>query len=122
MGFLSTQGCNFPVLTYILIIQACNALSTQDAWDYFNVGPPYALHLDDFTNMLPFWMNFTRDTRRAVPELIAEMYAYSLAASHLGLKHIRLNSLIVSDVRPSSYGKWRYKLDHQPLVFIFALL
>jgi hypothetical protein len=84
---------------------SCNKLTDADGWDYFNVGPPYAMHLDDFTNMLPFWMNFTRDTRRAVPELIAEMYAYSLAAAHLGLKHIRLNSLIVSDVRPSSYGK-----------------
>jgi hypothetical protein len=63
------------------------------------------MHLDDFTNILPFWMNFTRDTRKAVPELIAEMYAYSLAAAHLGLKHIRLNNLIVSDVRPSSYGE-----------------
>ena len=84
--------------------QECMALVDADGWDFFNVGPPYMLHLDDLTAMLPFWMNFTRDTRKAVPELIAEMYGYSLAAAHLNLKHIRLNSLIISDVRPSSYG------------------
>jgi len=99
--------------TMMRLEKECNALTDQDGGDYFNVGPPYMLHLDDFTEMLPFWRNFTRDARKAVPELIAEMYGYSLAAAHLGLKHVRLNNLMLSDTRPGSYGEDWDKLGYE---------
>ena len=41
------------------------------------------------------------------PSLLAEMYAYCLAAAHLGLPHVKLDSFMVSNV--DAYGEgWAF--------------
>jgi hypothetical protein len=91
----------------------CMGVTAQDAWDFYDVGPPYMLHINDLKKMIPLWLEFTAKSRAVKPVLIAEMFAYSLAAAHLNLKHVRLDSFIVSDTNPNSYGEAFSFLDYK---------
>ena len=66
----------------------CLKTTNRDANDYYQVGPPYMLHNKDFKKMVPLWLNYTWKSRQVKPVLIAEMFAYSLAAAHYDLKHM----------------------------------
>lgn len=56
---------------------------------------------------LPICNLFTHMTRvyERYPELLAEMYAYSMAAAHEQLPHFTLYSLMVSDTESEHEGK-----------------
>ena len=42
------------------------------------------------------------------PHLLAEMFAYCLAAAHLGLSHQTAASFMISDVGAGNQEGWRY--------------
>ena len=85
----------------------CATVSARDAAKYYPVGPPYILHRDDWLRLAPSWVEFVPKVYEEYPSLLAEMYAYCLAAAHLGLPHVKLDSFMVSNV--DAYGEgWAF--------------
>jgi len=97
----------------------CLEATSRDAWRSFTVGPPYILHVDDWKRLARSWVDFVPKVYEEYPHLLAEMYAYSLAAAHEELPHFRVNHLMVSNV--GSYGEGWPLVDSLPSVCADAL-
>ena len=81
----------------------CLSVSSNEAWRYYSVGPPYILHVDDWSKIAQAWVDFVPKVYEEYPNLLAEMYAYCLAAAHHELPHYRIDSYMVSNV--GAYGE-----------------
>lgn len=79
-------------------------VSISDANLYYSVGPPYMGHRNDMIKIADKWTEFVPKVYEEYPNLLAEMYAYSMAAAHHGLKHLRLDHYMVSNVDASGEG------------------
>jgi len=55
------------------------------------------------------------------PELLAEMYAYSMAAAHEQLPHFTLYSLMVSDTESEHEGKLTNVYNYPPMLLSIYL-
>ena len=73
----------------------CATASSGHAWRYYTVGPPYILHHSDWLVLAPSWADFVPRVYEEYPELLAEMYAYAMAAAHHDLRHARVDHLMV---------------------------
>lgn len=82
----------------------CTRTSQQEAYKYYPVGPPYMLHVDDWRRLAPVWSEFAPRVYAQYPNLLAEMYAYCMAAAHLELRHMRVNHLMISNVAVRDEG------------------
>jgi len=73
----------------------CN-VTERDAWNYYSVGPPYMMHKNDWIKMVNMWVNYSPDAliKDPPPDILAEMYSYSMASAHFGLKHKQFNSMV----------------------------
>jgi len=91
----------------------CANTTRKDAAKYYPVGPPYMMHHEDFALLAPVWRDFVPKVYEQFPHLLAEMYAYCMAAAHLEMKHARVNHMMLSNVNVQEEG-WRH-LDAQPL-------
>jgi len=60
-------------------------------------GPPYIAYATDMYKIARKWTEFVPETHRQHPHLLAEMFAYCIAASHLELPHQTIRSLMISD-------------------------
>ena len=76
----------------------CLDVDRFEANKYYPVGPPYVLHRDDWKSLAPVWRDFAPKVYKQYPHLLAEMYAYCCAAAHLGLRHLRVNHMMLSNV------------------------
>lgn len=75
----------------------CLDVDEAEAQRSYNVGPPYALHRDDWPRFLDTWVGFIPQLWHAYPTVsgpnkdptrhYCEMYAWAMAAAHLGLPH-----------------------------------
>ena len=75
--------------------------------EHYSVGPPYILHIRDLNRLTNAWCDFVPKVYEDYPELLAEMYAYSMAAAHVNLPHITMQSHMVSNIAMSDEGwKW----------------
>lgn len=54
---------------------------------YYSAGPPYVIHIEDVLSLSERWSALVPPTFDEYPMLYAEMYAYSMAATDLDLKH-----------------------------------
>ena len=81
----------------------CANVTAADAWRYYSVGPPYVAHVDDLRAIAAKWCDFVPRVFAQYPELLAEMYAYSMAAAHLRLPHLRLDHYMLSNTQ--AYGE-----------------
>ncbi|KAJ1454374.1 hypothetical protein M885DRAFT_618164 [Pelagophyceae sp. CCMP2097] len=91
----------------------CARTTSDEAWKSFSVGPPYMAHKDDLLLIAQKWVEFVPRVFSQYPFLLAEMFAYSMAAAHLGLSHLRFDSFMVSNV--ASYGEaWQW-IDASPI-------
>ncbi|KAJ1444924.1 hypothetical protein M885DRAFT_551527 [Pelagophyceae sp. CCMP2097] len=106
LGFDRSKICTEPG-------SPCLSTTRADAAKYFPVGPPYILHFNDWRKLASVWREFAPRVYAQYPDLLAEMYAYCCAAAHLGLKHARVNHLMVSNVDVGDEG-WK-RLDAWPL-------
>ncbi|KAH8080416.1 hypothetical protein JL720_9110 [Aureococcus anophagefferens] len=77
------------------------------------VGPPYVMHHADWRRLAPVWRDFAPKVYAQYPDLLAEMYAYCMAAAHLRLRHARVNHMMLSNVHVQDEG-WAH-LDARPL-------
>ena len=72
-------------------------LTQKEAADYYPAGPPYLATGRDFYTLVKKWTDYVPKVHKVYPHLLAEMYAYSMAAAHLELPHQMVRSLMMSD-------------------------
>jgi len=68
----------------------------RDANDHYAVGPPYLATGRDMYAIAKKWAEFVPLVHREFPYLLAEMYAFCIAAAHLNLPHKLVKSLMIS--------------------------
>jgi peptidyl serine alpha-galactosyltransferase len=74
---------------------------------YYALGPPYILERDDLHRLTKSWTTLVPRVYEGYPYLLAEMYAYSMAAAHEDLPHLRVDHFMVSNVEAGGEGwKW----------------
>lgn len=84
------QGDNFPT--------PISNLTSGDAQTYYNaMGPPYIATAKDMWSIVNKWSEIAASVHDEYPYLLAEMFAYNLAAAHLGLRHTISHSFMISD-------------------------
>ena len=65
----------------------------------------------DFYKIADKWAEFGVGTHRQYPNLLAEMFAYCLAAAHLNLPHQIAQSFMISDVGAGFAEGWGQYID-----------
>mmetsp|Transcript_24054 Transcript_24054/g.34478 ORF Transcript_24054/g.34478 Transcript_24054/m.34478 type:complete len:511 (+) Transcript_24054:123-1655(+) len=68
----------------------------KDAEYHYAVGPPYLATGRDMYAIAKKWADFAPRVHREFPYLLAEMYAFCIAAAHLNLPHKLVKSLMIS--------------------------
>jgi len=79
-------------------------VGTQEAHNHYPAGPPYLATARDMHRIAEKWVEFVPRSHKEHPYLMAEMYAYCIAAAHLELPHQLVRSLMVSDVDAAQEG------------------
>lgn len=81
--------------------------SEREGGRYYSVGPPYILERDDLHRLTKSWTSLVPRVYEGYPYLLAEMYAYSMAAAHEELPHLRMDHFMVSNIDAGDEGwKW----------------
>jgi hypothetical protein len=80
-----------------------HAVKSDAAWRHYSIGPPYIAHKHDLAAIARHWHDFVPRVYEGHPHLLAEMYAYCVAAAHLRLPHLRLDHYMTSETE--SYGE-----------------
>jgi hypothetical protein len=83
-------------------------VSNQDAHMKYAVGPPYVATASDMYKIAQKWAEFVPRTYKEYPYLLAEMYAYCIAAADLQLPHVNVASLMVSGHTISDTEGWDF--------------
>ena len=74
---------------------------------HYSAGPPYIMEKSDLHRVAKRWVEFVPRVYEAYPDLLAEMYAYSMAAAHEELPHLRPDHFMVSNVLAGGEG-WQW--------------
>jgi len=74
------------------------------AAQHYSVGPPYIAEKKDMWRIARSWTEFVPRVYEGYPELLAEMYAYSMGAAHEKLPHTELENYMVSNVHAGGEG------------------
>lgn len=90
-------------------------VSGMDGRLYYPVGPPYIVMVDDMYQIVKYWSAFVKPTYDEYPHLLAEMFAYCIAAAHAKLPHIVLDSLMVSDIDMDHGEGWSF-IDNNDII------
>jgi hypothetical protein len=72
-------------------------MSKKEAFENYSVGPPYMATAHDFYLIATKWKGFVPLVHDDYPHLLAEMFAYCLAAAHMKLPHQVAKSFMISD-------------------------
>lgn len=88
-------------------------VTTSEAFHSYAVGPPYIATALDMYDIAVKWSEFVPKVYARMPELLAEMYAFSIATAHLGLPHQLLASLMVSETSTGGGEGWNM-IDNIP--------
>jgi hypothetical protein len=89
----------------------CLQESTEFGEEHYSVGPPYVVHRRDMVKIVNSWTEFVPRVYEGYPFLLAEMYAYSMAAAHEKLPHLQVYQHMVSNVDSGGEGwDWVDKL------------
>jgi peptidyl serine alpha-galactosyltransferase len=94
---LGTQWQKFDIDKIAGENSPAKEVSRTDGQLYYPAGPPYIGTVKDMYQIALKWSEFVPRVHAQYPYLLAEMYAYCIAAAHLGLKHQLVNSLMVSN-------------------------
>lgn len=91
----------------------CLKHSVQYGEKHFSVGPPYLVQRRDLDRIARSWTDFVPRVYEKYPYLLAEMYAYSMAAAHEELPHLQVEHYMVSntEVEPGEGWPWVDRLD-----------
>jgi peptidyl serine alpha-galactosyltransferase len=91
-----------------------DALDNTQAQRGYIVGPPYIATARDMYAIVNKWSQFAPKVHDQYPYLLAEMFAYCLAAAHLRLPHQTAASFMVSDIDSSNGEGWKSHVDTIP--------
>ncbi len=79
-------------------------ISNWDAGTFYPAGPPYLATVGDMYQIALNWAGFVPAVHKQHPHLMAEMFAFCIAAAHLELKHQIVDSLMISNVGVGGEG------------------
>ena len=82
----------------------CSRTTVREAAQSYAVGPPYVIHARDAVPLARAWLRAVPDVHAQYPYLLAEMYAYSMAAANLSLPHAQVHHLMVSNAQAGGEG------------------
>lgn len=82
----------------------CLRTEKQFGEEHFSVGPPYLVVKADLVRLAEVWTTFVPRVYSFYPYLLAEMYAYSMAAAHLDLPHFQMEQYMVSNTEAGAEG------------------
>lgn len=85
-------------------------VSQRDGGLYYPGGPPYIATAKDMHKIAVTWSDFAPRVHKQYPHLLAEMFAYCIAAAHLRLPHMLVDSLMVSAAGIGGEG-WKFVKD-----------
>lgn len=71
-------------------------VTDSESLSFYTVGPPYIATARDMYSISVKWAEFAPKVHKEYPHLLAEMFAYCLAAAHTKLPHTLVDSLMVS--------------------------
>ena len=112
---LGTQWRKFDLNAIAGIDSPAKDVSQSDGALYYPVGPPYVGIASDMYSISIAWSEFVPRVYAEYPHLLAEMYAYCIAAAHLNLPHTIIDSMMVSSVGSGEGGTggegWEYVLN-----------
>ena len=83
----------------------CLQVQARTASLHYSVGAPYLLEKADLLRLAKSWVQFVPRVYEGYPDLLAEMFAYSLAAAHQQLPHLRLDHFMVSNIDMDEEGE-----------------
>jgi hypothetical protein len=87
----------------------CAKATDAEAEAFYSVGPPYIVHRHDFKKIVPLWWEYMRPVWKQDPgDIQADMYAYNMAAAHVGVKHVTMANYMVSDVDADAGEAWEW--------------
>lgn len=86
----------------------------------FPAGPPYVVAAGDMHDLAVAWSEFAPRVHTQYPHLLAEMFAYCIAAAHLRLPHMLIDSMMVSQAGNPGEGWKLVKELHADEVCAFA--
>jgi len=78
-------------------------VKSNPAWKHYSIGPPYVVAKPDMVKIAQLWHSVVPRVYEGHPHLLAEMYAYCVAAAHLELPHLRLDGYMTSETE--AYGE-----------------
>ena len=81
----------------------CLETTTQFGEQHYSVGPPLIMKKPDMYKLSVAWTQFVPRVFEKYPHLLAEMYAYSMAAAHVELPHQQFENFMVSN--DGAYGE-----------------
>ena len=73
-------------------------ISNPEAGKHYPAGPPYLATVKDFHLIAKHWAEFVPRVHKEHPHLMAEMYAFCIAAAHVKLPFQMVASLMVSNI------------------------
>ena len=79
-------------------------LSHEDGFLYYPAGPPYLATVPDMHRIAEKWTEFVPGVYEQYPHLLAEMFAFCIAAAHLELPFQLVNSLMISKTDAGGEG------------------
>ena len=83
-------------------------VTSKEAMSSYAVGPPYIATALDMYAIAQKWVEFVPLVHSRFPQLMAEMYAFSIASAHLELPHQMVASLMISDTSTIIGEGWEW--------------
>ena len=78
--------------------------TNKEVFHYYRPGPPYIATGRDMFQIATAWSQFVLPVYRQTKDHLSEMFAYSVAAAHLQLRHQLVKSLMVSNADVDEEG------------------
>jgi hypothetical protein len=90
---LGAQWLQFDLVKICGKDSPCANTTRSDVYRHYSAGPPYVIHRKDVLPLATKWSELVPGTYDEYPLLYAEMFAYSMAAAHLQLRHNLVNNV-----------------------------
>lgn len=88
-------------------------VSNYEARNLYQAGPPYLATARDMYNIAIKWTEYAPKVFEEHPHLMAEMYAYCIAAAHLELPHQLIESMMVSSITAPEAWTFIDRIPHK---------
>lgn len=82
----------------------CLKVNSEYGKAHYSVGPPYIVERDDLVRLTTAWTAMVPTVYGRYPDLLSEMYAYSMAAAHVNLPHTSMLHYMVSNTHMDEEG------------------